>query len=787
MIFLIFSCFNPCILVALQCIKKQGTYYLFVGIFVILFSILSVFMLKSLKFNYEFEAFFPNEDHELELYDNYRKTFEYDNEFVLLSFENKKGIFKKDFLLRVDSITKDLQELRYIQKVNSPTNLKMLQLGGLVPVQVRVLHFENDSLYKNDSIGIYNSPYLIGSYFPDNAKSVSLFINTSFGLKKKQSDSLAENILKTMGKYHFDETHHVGRIFAQAIYLKNLQKEFGLFLLLSFILVVIFLWISFRSVYGVIVPMSIVLFSILWTLGIMGMIGKNIDIMTVMLPTMIFIAGMSDVVHFFSKYFEELGKGTEKQKIYPLILKEVGFPTFLTLITTVVGFLSLLFSSIKPIRDFGIYTSIGVVIAFILSYTLLPAILYFFPPKKMVPMHQEKDRTYDRMRNGLFWIFRNQKKILLVTGLLLAISIIGIFKIRVNNILLEDLSEKVKIKQDFNFFDKNYSGVRPFEIYLTVKKTEDSFWDYKILKELNKIDTFIKREYHAGFLFSPAGIVGTIYRNSNDVPANAFPDEEEAKQVIAHLKNNKNNKDLKRVIDPKGKEARISGKISDMGSIVSNEHNKALFNFIRTQTDTSLIKYEITGAAHLIDRNNEYMVSNMTQGFVFSLIVIAILTFFLHRSWRMVLVFILPNVIPLVIIGGIMGFMGIELKAATSLVFSIAFGIATDDTIHFISRLKIELGYGKSLMYAFKRTYFETGKPIILTTFILMGGFMSLMISDFKSTFYFGFLICITVIIAVLADIFLLPVLLFLIYGKKKELKKAASDEVQGTNGRAPM
>jgi predicted RND superfamily exporter protein len=750
-------------------IKKQGTYYLLVAIFVVLFSVLSVFMLKSLRFNYEFEAFFPNEDHELELYDNYRKTFEYDNEFVLLSFENKKGIFKKDFLLRIDSLTKDLQDLHYIQKVNSPTNLKMLQLGGLVPVQTRVLHFENDSLYKNDSIAIYNSPYLIGSYFPDNAKSLSIFINTSFGLKKKQSDSLAANILKIMGNYHFDEEHHVGRIFAQAVYLNNLQKEFGLFLSLSFILVVIFLWISFRTVYGVIVPMSIVLISILWTLGVMGMIGKHIDIMTVMLPTMIFIAGMSDVVHFFSKYFEELAKGTEKNKIYSLILKEVGFPTFLTLITTVVGFLSLLFSSIKPIRDFGIYTSIGVVIAFILSYTLLPAILYFFPPKKMVPLHQEKDRTYDRMRNGLFWIFRNQKKILLITGLLLVISIAGIFKIRVNNILLEDLSDKVKIKQDFNFFDKNYSGVRPFEIYLTTKKPESTFWDYKILKELNKIDTFIKREYHAGFLLSPAGIVGTIYRNSNDVAVNAFPDEEEAKDVIAHLKNNKNNKDLKRVIDPKGKQARISGKISDMGSIVSNEHNKALFEFIRTKTDTSLMKFEITGAAHLIDRNNEYMVSNMTQGFIFSLIVIAILTFFLHRSWRMVLVFILPNVIPLVIIGGIMGFMGIELKAATSLVFSIAFGIATDDTIHFISRLKIELGYGKTLMYAFKRTYFETGKPIILTTFILMGGFLSLMISDFKSTFYFGFLICITVIIAVLADIFLLPVLLFLIYGKKKD------------------
>ena len=144
----------------------------------------------------------------------------------------------------------------------------------------------------------------------------------------------------------------------------------------------------------------------------------------------------------------------------------------------------------------------------------------------------------------------------------------------------------------------------------------------------------------------------------------------------------------------------------------------------------------------------------------------------------MVLVFILPNVIPLAIMAGVMGYMGIELKSATSLVFSIAFGVATDDTIHFISRLKIELGYGKSLMYAFKRTYFETGKPIVLTTFILMGGFMSLMVSDFQSTYYFGFLICITIIIAVMADIFLLPVLLFAILGGKDKKKSDTSGQL---------
>ncbi|MCC6182901.1 MAG: MMPL family transporter, partial [Bacteroidia bacterium] len=324
-------------------------------VFVILFSVFCAFQVKYLRFDYNFEAFFPNEDSELEIYEQHRKQFEWDNEFVLLGIENKQGIFKKDFLLKIDSLTKALQQIELVNRVISPTNLKNISLGGLAPVQLRLMHIDDESLYKDDSVAIYSNPQLVGSFFPKDAKSISIFIKTDENLSKRKSDSLATQIEKAFSQFHFDEVHFVGRIVAQNVYLKNLEKEFVYFLGISFVLIVVFLWLSFRSVYGVLVPITIVILSVFWTLGIMAMMGQSLDIMTVMLPTMIFIAGMSDVVHFFTKYFEELSHGTDKQKIFPLILKEVGFPTFLTLITTVVGFLSLLFSSIKPIRDFGVY------------------------------------------------------------------------------------------------------------------------------------------------------------------------------------------------------------------------------------------------------------------------------------------------------------------------------------------------------------------------------------------------------------------------------------------------
>ncbi|MBS1638365.1 MAG: MMPL family transporter [Bacteroidetes bacterium] len=749
--------------------RSQKHYSILVLSLALLFSVWCGFKIKDLQFDYDFEAFFPNEDNELGYYQDFRNRFEWDNEFVLLGIENKQGIFRKDFLVKVDSLTADLKKIPFIDRVISPTNIKNISLNGM-PVQTRLLHIDDESLYASDSTHIYRTPELIGSFFPPDAKSLSIFIKTDQGLSKRKSDSLARSIEAAFTRYKFDDVHFVGRIVAQDVYLKNLQSEFVYFLVISFALVIVFLWLSFRSLYGVIVPISIVLVSILWTMGIMSMLGKAIDIMTVMMPTMIFISGMSDVVHFFSKYFEELSKGTERDKIYPLILKEVGFPTFLTLITTVVGFLSLLFSSIMPIRDFGIYTSVGICVAFLLSYTLLPALLYIFTPKRMVSVHGHDNNTYNLMRKGLFWIFRNQKTILVITGLLIVLSVVGIYKIKVNNLLLEDLSDSVKIKQDFNFFDKHYSGVRPLELAIEIKDKNKTVWDYDVMTQLNKVDEFLTKEYHAGFIYSPAMLARSVNKALNGAEdGSRFPLREEYDDVRKQLQGNKKNKDIKRIISPDGHFARISGKIKDEGSLVINERNEKLRAFLSQHIDPKVMEVKITGAAHLVDRNNEYMVDNMTQGFVFSIIVIALLTYFLHRSWRMVLVFILPNLIPLLIIAGIMGFAGIELKAATSLVFSIAFGVATDDTIHFISRLKIELGYGKSLLYAFKRTYFETGKPILLTTFILMGGFISLMVSDFQSTFYFGFLICITIIIAVLADIFLLPVLLFLILGKRKK------------------
>lgn len=197
------------------------------------FSIICGFQIRTLGFNYDFEAFFPNEDNELELYNSFRKTFEYDNEFVLISLENKAGIFKKDFLTKVDSLTKELGRLQYIKKATSPTNLKHLSLGGIVPMQSTVLHWNDPALYKDDSTAIYRSGEMVGSFFPANARSLCIFLKTDDELSKVKSDTLCDRILGLINKQRFDEIHFVGRIFGQRVYLEKIKSEFIYFLVIS--------------------------------------------------------------------------------------------------------------------------------------------------------------------------------------------------------------------------------------------------------------------------------------------------------------------------------------------------------------------------------------------------------------------------------------------------------------------------------------------------------------------------------------------------------------------------
>ncbi len=734
---------------------------------------LSFYELKNIKFDYDFESFFPQDDPDLDKYIDFRNTFEYDNEFILLAVENRKGIFNDEFLDHISVLTDSIRNIPDVSYVQSPTTLEYLVVSGLGPLRIPYIHLGETERYEEDSALVYKTPELVGSFFARNGKSICFYIKTTEGISKAKSDSLLARIDRAVAAYQFDDTFTASKAKGQKVYLEKLSGEFVMFFLASFFLVVLFLWISFRSFWGIWVPVVIVLLSIVWTLALMTITGKALDIMTVLLPTMMFVVGMSDVVHIVTKYIEELREGA-KDKFDALLkaIKEAGFATFITLITTSLGFLTLINSNIIPIRDFGIYTSLGVFIAFILSYSILPLVLFLLPKPKIAEVKPESDFWRNKLHSLLRWTLRNRKAIVVGTLIVTGVSIFGITRIILNNQLIEGLTRKDELRQDFEFFEKNYSGVRPFEILITLNDTSSSVWNVKEMRAIDKLENYLHKDFGVGFLISPASLVKGMNKalNNGNPESYALPSsDEDLLDVTDQLSQFRKRKEMKNLVTKDGKQARITGKMADVGSKVFLERADKLNTFLAGNPDMKCIDVHLTGAALMLDKNNKYLVDNTVQGLIISILVVALISALVHRNLRMMIIAIIPNLLPIIIIGGIMGFTGIEMKSATSIIFSIAFGIATDDTIHFLARLKLEIAQGKSVMYCVKRSFLSTGKAVVVTSLILCGGFLSLIGSGFESTYYFGLLVSITLLVAVVTDLLLFPLLvIWLIKDKKK-------------------
>ncbi|MCO6499048.1 MAG: MMPL family transporter [Vicingus serpentipes] len=727
------------------------------------------FLSSKLSFDYNFEHFFPKNDADLDYFLEFRETYENDNDYTLIAIVNNDGIFKKQFLQKAAKFSDDLQKLKHVDRIISPTQLQQPIFNTYGFIEVPLLHIDDTAQYRNDKTKVLKSKEYNKTLFSKDLKSICIVVYNTPIISKKASDELLNDIETLIHKYDFDDVHYAGKIRGQKAYLSIMKRELVVFLSISLLLILLLLGVSFRSVFGVIVPIITVFISIIWVLGVMRFAGKSLDIMTSLLPTILFVVGMSDTIHIMSKYLEELRNGKSKLNAIQITFKEIGLATLLTSLTTAIGFITLMLVNIQPIKEFGLYTALGVFLAFVVAILFLPALLSLTKAPKII--HKNKQLlVWRKILSAAFLItLRYPKRIIITYTILLVVSIIGLFQLEINYHLLEDLSDKNPLQQDFRFFEEQYSGIRPFEMTLTVKQPNISVLDYTVVKEMEKVQDYIEKKYGAGFIFSPVSVIKIINKamhgGNNDyyiVPKN----KTDFKKIADKLKHPSVKKMLDKVVRSDNKSCRFSGKMDDVGSKKVNELNVQFEAYFNTQINTNLIQYKMTGTALLVDKNNEFLSKNMIMGLSIAFGLIAVIIGLLYRSILMAFVSLIPNFVPLIMLGGIMGFLGHSINISTSIIFTIAFGIAVDDTIHFLSKFKIEQNRKHSFFYALKRTYLGTGKAIVFTSLILCGGFLSLVFSDFKSTFLIGIYISTTLFLAVITDLLLLPVLL--VFFKKR-------------------
>lgn len=734
--------------------RKQPAFALF-G-FGVLLSVFILVFPPIPSFDYDFEQFFPQDDLDLAFYQQYESDFESDNDYLLIALQNDQGsLTEKPFLEKSYVVRNEISALSGVDTLISILDLEIPIIGLFGISYSKVLDWSdgeklNQSKSKLDQFK--------GSLVSADGESLLFLIKNDPSLSKEQGDTLYGKIQEVFLQNEIKPKAIAGKIQTQGDFVKLMQAEFGIFLGASLVLIILALILIFRSWWGVIVPVLVLSLGIAWSFSSILYSGKSLDIMSVMQPTIFLIVGLSALVHYFTHLKKKLKIGKSKDEAVFETFQELTFAVGLTIFTTAVGFLSLYFTSIPALKAFGLWTGIGIVVIFFAVIVLTPGLLYLFPLSKKI----ETGKQSGFMLSTLFsWILLKRKLVLISFFGLTVLSIILGFQLKVNGYLLDNLPLDHPIQEDFAFFDQQFGGSNPLEIYLEAGDSATSLLDFEVLQEIEKLEVKLSETFGERQFVSPLSLVKTLNQAQNQGSRAAFnfPSQGQYLRMRRYF-----DQILKlegpKVINTDQKSGRMSSRVADLGSLEMGERRAEILSFVKNEINPQLLKVRWTGTAYLIDRGHESVTRQMFQGLLVAFAVVGLVAGFLFRSWRLSFILLIPNIIPLVWMLGLMYLLGIEFKLTTSILFTIAFGIAVDDSIHFMSKLKTELDAGKNLLYAIKRTFLEAGRAIVLTTVILVAGFALLSFSQFGVTHFTGLLISFTLVFALLADLFLLPLLL---------------------------
>lgn len=475
---------------------------------ILLATILLAWQLQKLKFDYNIESFFSQSDPELTYYLDYRKTFENDNDFILIGITNDAGIFQRSFLQDVTELTAKLKALKLIVRVQAPTNLKRPIIGPMGGVmRIPLIHIDDTSRYEADQEHIFSSQDPFSSLFSPDTTKVMILLKKEEFTAKALNDSLLQSITDLIASHEFVEYHLAGRIKTQNYYVDKMAAEMPMFAGITMLLMVTFLLFSFRCGLGVFIPITVLLVSVIWTFAVIHLSGSRLDLMLTMLPALLFIIGISNSIHLVTKYIDEVGSGESDLKAMKTTLKETGFTVFLTSGTTALGFFSLMIIDIEPIQRFGLYTGIGVLITFLISISLVPALLLNIKSQRISCSYQLK-QGWDKFLNSIYDISVNHRRsIMVVSIVVIVLSLWGIKGIRLNNHFLDDIAEKSSLKQDLLYFENNFSGIRPFEMGINLVDSSYGILELDVLKEMESVEEYLVTEYGVGALISPLTIV----------------------------------------------------------------------------------------------------------------------------------------------------------------------------------------------------------------------------------------------------------------------------------------
>ena len=560
------------------------------------------------------------------------------------------------------------------------------------------------------------------------------------------------------------DVHVSGMPYIRTLNAQNIVDEIGLFVLGATFITSLIFFLFFRSFRATFISLLVVAIGVMWAFGILGWLGYEITVLTALIPPLIIVIGVPNCIFLINKYQQEIAKHKNQAKSLQRVIIKVGNATLMTNLTTASGFATFILTNSKILKEFGVVASINIIAIFALSLLIIPISYSLMPIPKKKHLKHLKNKSIDFFVSWMENKVRKKRVNVYIVSLIgLIVGITGIYQIKISGSLIEDMPKSADFFQDIRFFDQSFNGIVPVEIWIDSKR-ENGIVKPATLQRMNRLQQTIEEIPE---LAPPLSVVNAVkfakqaYYNGNP-NYYALPTSQENSFIYPYLNNAKGtNQLITGYVDSTGQYGRITTYMKDIETErmerIETDLREAMTKIFPEQRYGA----EMTGKALLFLKGTKYLINNLILSLSLAILLIALFMAFLFRSFKMIIISLIPNLLPLIITAGVMGFTGIPLKPSTILVFSIAFGISVDDTIHFLAKYRQELiSNGWKINKAVFAALRETGISMFYTSIVLFFGFSVFLSSNFGGTQALGGLVAVTLLMAMLANLVLLPSLL---------------------------
>lgn len=555
-----------------------------------------------------------------------------------------------------------------------------------------------------------------------------------------------------------------GMPYVRTLNSQNIIDEIGMFIIAALSVTSLIFFLFFRSFRATFISMIVVSIGVMWAFGTLGLLHYEITILTALIPPLIIVIGIPNCIFLINKYQQEVNKHGNQAKSLQRVISKIGNATLMTNATTAAGFATFIITESKLLKEFGIVASINILAIFILSLFIIPVIYSFMP----LPKHKHlKHLNKKWISVFVAWMentVRHRRIAVYIISLSVLIAgIIGIYQIRISGSIIEDMPKNSGFFKDIRFFEEEFNGIMPLEITIDTKR-RNGVLRLSTLRRIDELEELIR---DIPELSDPLSVVSLAkyskqaYYNGNP-RYYQLPTNQENNFILSYARKSSERVDLlKNFVDSTGQVSRVTTFMKDIGTDRMQDIEEDLSAKIAKVFPEDRYEVTITGKALVFMKGTNYLVRSLVISLSLAIVLIAIFMAYMFRSFRMIIISLIPNIFPLLITAGMMGFLGIPIKPSTILVFSIAFGISVDDTIHFLAKYRQELMTNRwkiqKSVYAALR---ETGVSMFYTSIVLFFGFSVFLISDFGGTKALGGLVSMTLLFAMLSNLILLPSML---------------------------